>query len=104
MPKNPSKVMKNNFTNSGRTTVMSTLAKVANKYRNVKQNSQSFITAVVNKEQSKNENRHGSASKASDSNHLKSFLSKFTRNIPKQIKEEKSSDTVIKDSTNSKIT
>jgi len=86
---------------SGRSSVMSALAKAANKYRSNKQSSQSFIDTIAKRE-TKNEELYKTNIKTTESNHLKSFLSKFTRNIPKSIKDFKSTENALMDSTNSK--
>lgn len=53
--------IKSSVWGSGRSSVMSTLAKAANKYRNVKQSSQSFIDTLISKEYASNSIDHSHA-------------------------------------------
>jgi hypothetical protein len=73
---------------SGRSSVMSALAKAANKYRNSKQSTQSFVNEAAKAKQAHNEEAYKSTIKSADRSNLKSFLSKFTRNMPKGHKKK----------------
>ena len=82
---------------------MSTLAKAANKYRNSKRNSQSFIESIAKRDYTNNstdmkkyttisinnDESYKGTLKNADNDKIKSFLSKFTKNAPTTTKEEK---------------
>ena len=94
------KQVKNNqgtIMSSGRNSVMSALAKAASKYRSNKPSSQSFIEGVARSDEG-----YKTIIKNNEDNvQWKSFLSKFTRNAPKAMKDQRSSESSIKNSMSS---
>ena len=102
MPATQLNPMFKNVVGSGRSSVMSVLAKAASKYRTKNPNSQSFVETQAKREHT-NEDAYKTTFSTSESNNLKSFLSKFTRNVPKGVKDEKNTESDTKASLSCKF-
>lgn len=78
---------------SGRITKMDKLAKAANKYRNITKSSQSFIDMI-------SKHDHTTAHKYSTVKPIneESYKTTLTRNLAKNVKNEKSAEQIPKDS------